>query len=276
VSSVIRHDLLCADPAVALRFYTELFGWEPLEVRIKGYEMTRLTLGERVIGAIVPFDRGGSGWIPYVQVADVDACCARVGELGGDICIDAVTGPPGRYAVASDPTEAVFSPFVPRSLPSWAADAPPACAFAWDELRTDDCDRARGFYTQLFGWTSHTVADRLVFASDELPVASVIAMPERVAHGPMWLPYVRVDDTERAAIRATKLGAKLCVSPSEDDALGTVAVVRDPTGAYLGIGESLTIRLPAPPPTARITRGKLLVPRPTRADMIRAVATRRR
>jgi uncharacterized protein len=279
MSSVIRHDLMCVDPPAAERFYGALFGWQSFDVRIKGFESKRLTLGDRVIGAIIPFDPGsgvGSSWIPYVQVADVDACCTRVTELGGDICIAAVNGPPGRYAVANDPTEALFSPFVPRSLPSWAADVPPVNAFAWDELRTDAVDAARGFYTELLGWTARDVGDCVVLASDDLPVASIVAMPEGATHAPMWIPYVKVDDAERVALRATKLGARLYVPPTDDPALGTVAVLCDPTGAYLGIGDGLSVRIPAPPKRERKTRtDALLIPRASRVAMIRAVARRR-
>jgi predicted enzyme related to lactoylglutathione lyase len=278
VSSVIRHDLMCVDPVAAERFYRDLFGWETLEVRIKGFAMKRLALGERVLGAILPFDPGhgvSSHWIPYMQVADVDACCARVTELGGDVCIAPANIPPGRFAVANDPTEALFSPFVPRSLPAWAADAAPVGAFAWDELRTDDPRAARGFYAELLGWTASELGDATILASDELPVASIVAMPERATHAPMWIPYIKVDDPERVAVRATKLGAKLRMSPTEDPTLGTIAILRDPTGAYLGIGDDLAVRVPAPPKPKTRPR-PLLIPRSSRVANIRTAAQRRR
>jgi hypothetical protein len=278
VSSVIRHDLMCVDPRVAERFYGDLFGWTTLDVRIKGFAMKRLAVGERVLGAILPFDPGhgvSSHWIPYVQVADVDACCDRVTELGGDVCIAAANIPPGRFAVVNDPTEALFSPFVPRSLPAWAADAAPVGAFAWDELRTDDPDAARAFYTELFGWSAREHAGATILASDDLPVASIVAIPERATHAPMWIPYIKVDDPERVAIRATKLGAKLRVSPMEDPALGTIAILCDPTGGCFGVGDGLSVRSVQPAPPTRTTRNGVLIPRAPRAAPRHAVARRR-
>ncbi|HEV7558711.1 MAG TPA: VOC family protein [Kofleriaceae bacterium] len=279
VSSVIRHDLMCVDPRVAERFYGELFGWETLEIRVKGFAMKRLALGERVLGAILPFDPGhgvSSHWIPYIQVADVDASCERVTELGGDVCVAPADIPPGRFAVVNDPTEALFSPFVPRSLPAWAADAAPVGAFAWDELRTDDPDAARAFYTELLGWTANELGGTTILSSDELPVASIVAMPERTTHAPMWIPYIKVDDPERIAIRATKLGAHLRLSPTEDPTLGTIAILRDPTGAYFGVGDGLSVQQLQPAtPRARSTRDGVLIPRSTRAAPRHANARRR-
>lgn len=278
MSSVIRHDLMCSDLEVAYRFYAELFGWAGLDVKIKGFEMKRLTLGERVIGALVPSNDDAS-WIPYMQVADVDACCHRVGELGGDICTTAVSGPPGRYAVVADPTEATFSPFEPRTVPAWAADAPPDNAFAWDQLRTSDPDAARAFYVELLGWSSHTVAGRVVLASDELPVASIVVDREESA----WLPFIKVDDVGRTVRAATRLGA-VVVAHDDDATLGSIAVLRDPSGAAIGIGESLAVRLPAlppnkpPHPNKQRLRTLTPIPLPTDARLasIRAMANRRR
>ena len=284
MSSVIRHDLMCADPEVAYRFYAELFGWQGLDVKIKGFEMKRLTLGERVVGAIVPFDQGAS-WIPYMQVADVSACCHRVTELGGDICIDPVSGPPGRYAVVNDPTEAVFSPFEPRTVPAWAADAPPDNAFAWDQLITTDVDAARAFYVELLGWTAHQVEGRSVLASDELPVASIAVDQLRTAgarrvdrEAPAWLPFIKVDEVDRVVRAALALGGSLETEVDDDAVLGPIAVLRDPTGAVVGVGESLVVRIPASQPEKRKRASSIPItmPRASRLANIRAVATRRR
>ena len=80
---IIRHDLMSTDPASAAAFHAALFGWRVIELQVMGFTVRRLSLGDRVLGAIMPFDPKlglPSHWVPYLQVESVDDTCRRVTE----------------------------------------------------------------------------------------------------------------------------------------------------------------------------------------------------
>lgn len=237
----VRHDLMSTDPKRAAPFYAELFGWTTKDVQVPmmgGFTVTRLLLGDRVLGAIMPFDpKHGvpSHWMGYVEVADVDACCKRVPELGGVVGMPPTTIPPGRFAILTDPGKGWLSPFAPKEPPP-VFDRGTVGAFSWHELHTTDAAAARRFYEGLFGWTSRDTpmpgGTYTVFDDERGEVGGMMTLREGSSHGPQWLPYVRVEDAARAADRAAKLGAKVPQPPREIEG-GVRVVAIDPTGAAL-------------------------------------------
>jgi uncharacterized protein len=87
------------DPATARSFYGDLFGWR---FTPEGpYTLVSTVEGDEPSGGIQ--DTGAPGndgplrsyAIPYVQVTDVAATCARVEGLGGKVLAPAVTAPNG-------------------------------------------------------------------------------------------------------------------------------------------------------------------------------------
>jgi predicted enzyme related to lactoylglutathione lyase len=52
---------------------------------------------------------------------------------------------------------------------------------------------------------------------------------------PQWVPYVQVDDPDKIAEKAKKLGATLKVPPADIPDVGRFAIMVDPQGATLGI-----------------------------------------
>jgi predicted enzyme related to lactoylglutathione lyase len=243
-SRVVRHDLMSTDQAAAARFYSDLFGWKPTEISVMGFKVVRLSLGEQVLGAVMPFDPAlghPSHWVPYMYVESVDACCKKTGELGGNVCMGGMEIPPGRFALVNDPQGAIFSPFTPKGgAPAEPPASPAPGAFCWDELLTNDPAGAKKFYTSLFGWGSkewdmgpggtYTLLQR-----GEQSIAGIMKMPSDASHRPMWLPYVAVADADAAAARAEKLGAKVAAPPNSIPDVGRMAVLADPTGASIAI-----------------------------------------
>lgn len=243
-SRFIRHDLMCTDPDAGARFYNELFGWKTTELKVMGFTVRRLSLGEQVLGAVMPFDKSlgyPSHWVPYVYVESVEDCCKRVSELGGDVCMGATEIPPGRFALVNDRRKALFSPFTPKG--GGPAEPPtPASAgsFCWDELLTNDTDGAKTFYTSLFGWGSKEwdmgpAGKYTLLLRGEGPIAGIMNMPASAPHPPMWLSYVAVDDADGTAERAKKSGGTVAAAPRDVPEVGRVAVLLDPTGASIAI-----------------------------------------
>lgn len=109
---------------------------------------------------------------------------------------------------------------------------------AYTELQTKDPARARAFYGELFGWKTdeETTPAGPYFAFQGLE-AGMTAPRDGVPAG--WIPYFPVDNAAFATRRARSLGAEVlrdCVVIEP----GTFSVVRDPTGAVLGLWEAAT------------------------------------
>ena len=240
---IVRHDLMCTDPAAAVAFYAALFGWQVTELQVMGFTVRRLTLGDRVLGAIMPFDPKlgvPSHWVPYMQVENVDEACRRVGELGGEVCMGAMDIPPGRFALTSDPSGGLFSPFTPKqSVPAMPSPAPPG-AFCWDELLSTDPEGAIAFYEALFGWKPERNAmpdgaTYTVMRRGPAMAAGVMARPARATFRSSWLPYIATANVDATAERARGLGAMITTPPADIPGIGRFAVLADPAAARFAL-----------------------------------------
>lgn len=109
-----------------------------------------------------------------------------------------------------------------------------AGTFCWMELSTTNLAASQAFYGELFDWTftadvaTHPGAS-LALREDK-PVA---ALHEGTAFG--FTAYVAVESADDAVRLATSLGATVLRAPTDVATAGRAAVVRDPTGAELGL-----------------------------------------
>jgi predicted enzyme related to lactoylglutathione lyase len=103
----------------------------------------------------------------------------------------------------------------------------------YTELHTQNPARARGFYSDLFGWTAEeTETPAGPYTMFQGLLAGLTAQRDGLPVG--WIPYVNVEDVRRATRKARELGGEVlrdCVAIPE----GTFSVVRDPTGGVLGL-----------------------------------------
>jgi hypothetical protein len=108
------NELVTSDTDGAAAFYAEIFGWGALTHGEGAGAYTEFQVAGRSIGGMMakmpemPAEMP-SYWGVYFAVADTDATVKRVGELGGSIMMPPRDIEPGRFAVAVDPTGAVFS-----------------------------------------------------------------------------------------------------------------------------------------------------------------------
>jgi hypothetical protein len=100
--------LAAEDPERAREFYASLLDWEIAE--------EGMVAGEgRPWAAIGPDGDGSSGWLPYVQVPDVDRATERALELGATVLRERTRGPAGDYATIADPTGAALALWQPTA-----------------------------------------------------------------------------------------------------------------------------------------------------------------
>ncbi len=109
------HELMTTDVDAALKFYTELFGWEtekqPME---NGTQYVVFKVGGKAVGGVMAIPPQAQGvppaWGMYVTVRDVDASAKQAQELGATLIMPPTDIPGvGRFCVIQDPQGAVIS-----------------------------------------------------------------------------------------------------------------------------------------------------------------------
>jgi predicted enzyme related to lactoylglutathione lyase len=231
----VWHDLMSTDVERARDFYIALFGWSVRTVP-GPFPYHVLSAGTHDVAGIVPFDSAlgwPSHWMPYVGVDSVDEHTQRAAAHGGHLGVPPTDIPIGRFAVVSDPTGGTYSPLAPKTehKPTSAKGT-----FVWHQLLTGDVKQALAYYRAVLGWEQRgPAAGRLaIVGAGHHDVAAILASPTAELRA-SWLSYVAVDDLDGVIARAIRLGATLAREVTDLPPLGSFALLRDPTGAELGV-----------------------------------------
>jgi uncharacterized protein len=108
------------------------------------------------------------------------------------------------------------------------------------ELHTDDAERARAFYAELFGWRVELVAaGGGSYLALELGGTVGGGIVECGIQRPLWLPYVEVEEIGEATERARRLGAAVLLEPREGPG-GWRSVASAPSGAEVALWQPKT------------------------------------
>ncbi len=232
---------LSNDLSKARAFYEGLFGWTVEEV----------TMGPRTYPMIKNDDTGIGGfrsappgvpnhWTSYLSVADVDACAKSVRSAGGSILMEPVDfGPVGRGAAVADPTGSVFCIWKGTQGDPPDPDVSSRGNFCWNECWTPDEHKALAFYERVFGFSHEAITTDpqhtyYLLKKHGMPRAG-LARSVRPGTPAMWLPYVAVNDCDGTAARATPLGGKELMPPTDIPNIGRFAIVMDSTGAPIAM-----------------------------------------
>jgi len=243
-------ELTTTDGEAAKAFYTELFGWSSHDDPIgEGMVYSMLQHEGRNAGALY-----GMGpemqkmgipphWMLYVTVADLEEAVGKARSLGASVPREPmdVMGI-GRMAVLADPTGAHLALWQPiQSHGFQVADEPGS--FCWGELLTRDPDKAKAFYTGLFGWNAKDSGsvggnDYIEWENGGKPIGGLFAMGAEMAGVPAsWMGYFMVADCDATAVRAKELGGTWIKAPDEIPDVGRFAVLQDPQGAVFSLYE---------------------------------------
>ena len=113
-----------------------------------------------------------------------------------------------------------------------------AGTFVWNELNTNDLPAAGKFYTDLFGWgMDHYSGGGMTSAMFKVGgkhVGGMVDNPDPNG-APFWLCYVNVNDLAATCARVLELGGKIVIPPTKVPNVGSIAVLQDKQGAYLGM-----------------------------------------
>jgi hypothetical protein len=115
----------------------------------------------------------------------------------------------------------------------------PAGAPCWVDLQTSDVDRARAFYTGVFGWTaaeaSADFGGYFMFVRGDRPVAGCMPADAEAPVSDVWSIYLATDDVAKTLESAVTHGGQVVVHAMPVADLGTMGFLIDPGGAGIGL-----------------------------------------
>jgi len=118
--TVLWNELSTTDPEAARRFYAAVLGWAYEEMAGPDGPYTICRAGDAMAGGLMktPAPEIPSKWVPYFQVADVDATARAIEQAGGRILFPAMdVENVGRMVWAADPTGATIAFMTPFAMP---------------------------------------------------------------------------------------------------------------------------------------------------------------
>ncbi len=117
------NELVTPDPEAAKTFFAEILGWTSRDVEMPpgpgADTYTIFMAGDKDTAGMFrmagPVSQGIlPHWMAYIAVDDVDAACAKVVGLGGEVKVQPADIPNvGRFCVIADPTGAMVSLITP-------------------------------------------------------------------------------------------------------------------------------------------------------------------
>jgi predicted enzyme related to lactoylglutathione lyase len=254
-------DAIADDAEAAMRFYAGVFGWEfsgpgaipgdpPGEyyvAQLRGRDVAGI--GRASGSSAAP----PAAWNTQVSVARADETIQRALQAGATILAEPFDAPPaGRIAVLADPTGAALCVWEPYDRQGAALVNEPS-AWAMSTLHTDDPERAKAFYGELFGWRSETFGPEETGielfalpgyvggeARQPVPrdvVAVLAPLPAgAAAGGAHWAVDFWIADADAGAAAAAQLGGSVLAAPA-DTPMFRRAVLADPHGAVFTISQ---------------------------------------
>lgn len=240
-------ELATGDQSGAKDFYTSLFGWTVNDSPMGPDDYySMFSLNERAVGAgytMRPEQREQGvppHWMVYVAVESADGTAHKAADLGGKVCAQAFdVASYGRMAVLADPTHAVFSVWEPKSHPGVGITGVDGTV-CWADLSTSDTEKAKDFYSGLFGWKiAAAEQDPSGYLHIENGSNMIGGIPHTENRDPQvpshWLVYFLVSDVDAAAKKARDLGGQYLVLPQEIPETGRMAILKDPQGAVFAL-----------------------------------------
>ncbi|MFJ9055303.1 VOC family protein [Streptomyces sp. NPDC102409] len=233
-------ELSTSDVPAARAYYAGLFGWRcETDPRPEAGGYTTARVDEDAVAALSPLYQPGRppAWTVSFAAEDADASADAVRDAGGTVLMEPMDiFDQGRFAVAADPSGAVFSLWQARAFPGAGRFNSPG-ALGWVELRTPDPQGALAFYPAALGWTADAQERFTHWGVDGADFGGLKEQDddERAGTPPHWVPYFVVSDAETTAARALTTGGEPITPPARVPGGPWVATLRDPLGARFGI-----------------------------------------
>jgi uncharacterized protein len=112
----------------------------------------------------------------------------------------------------------------------------------WTDLSTSDPEGARKFYSAVFGWKVEVNPDPQYggYALAKIAGKDVAGIgPKQMDEAPTaWTVYIGTANAAETAKKAEAAGAKIIAPVMEVGDQGHMAIIQDPSGAYLGLWQA--------------------------------------
>ena len=254
--SFIWYELMTTDPDAAAAFYGPVVGWtfaahSSPEAGGMDYRMIQRSDGGMAGGVLKLTDDMKSGgarpcWLPYLQVADVDAEVSAIEKEGGKALMPATDLDVGRIAMLADPQGIpiyIMKPIPPEGKEDAASDVfseTEAQRVRWNELASPDQAASMDFYARHFGfefnekmpmgemgdyWFIHHRGTRLGAISPQM----------NEQQPAMWLFYFGVPSVADAKAKIEAGGGQVMMGPMEVPGGDWIVIASDPQGAAFGL-----------------------------------------
>jgi predicted enzyme related to lactoylglutathione lyase len=211
---------------------------------------TMIKLGNDHVGGLFQTGEAMKGippnWASYITVEDADQTAKTAAQNGATIVkepFDVMDA--GRMAVIADPTGAVFCVWQPKEHPG-AGVLNEIGALCWNELFTNDVDRAGKFYIDTIGWTTeavdmgsagtYTLLKKKGAEKNKGGMMPITADMKGVP--PHWLAYFAVTSCDASTKKASELGGRVMMPPKDIPNVGRFSILTDPTGAVFALFET--------------------------------------
>jgi predicted enzyme related to lactoylglutathione lyase len=240
-------ELATTDQSAANKFYSSLFGWNVNDMPMGPndfYTIFRIDGRDAAAGCTLRPDQTERGvppnWMIYIAVENADQSAAKAASLGGTLLapvFDVMDA--GRMAVVQDPTGAVFCLWQAKANTGIGIAGVPG-TFCWADLITPDPERAKQFYSGLFGWQltvgQNDTSDYLHIKNGDKFIGGIPHPRHQGSNSPPhWLSYFYVADVDEAAKKAQGLGGKIYGPPMNIEGAGRMAILADPQGAAFAL-----------------------------------------
>src|SRR6202521_2986718 len=115
----------------------------------------------------------------------------------------------------------------------------------WADLSSSDAEASREYYGKLFGWKIEVSPDPQYggYALAKVGGKDVAGIgPKMMPEAPTaWTIYIGSSDAADTAKRAEAAGGKVIAPAMAVGEQGNMAVIQDPSGAYLGIWQPMAM-----------------------------------
>lgn len=253
------------DPAALVRWYEEHLGVVSDGECINFVWRDRVShqIGHTVWAAFpedtTHFTPSTKDFMLNYRVDDLDALIAELTTAGVTVTGDVREAAYGRFAQVMDPEgntielwepdDTAYAAYVhstpapePRArLASGGADTTGRAI--WFEVRVSDLNRAKAFYTEMFGWRYESLVEfdeegywQIITRHGEVQGALVRSPREAGAGGNGTIVYIHVDDLHAAMGKARSLGGHVFQRYTRiSDSAGAFAIIGDPEANRLGL-----------------------------------------
>lgn len=236
IGRFVWHDLFTRDAGLSKSFYAGVASWHfatehATEFAWGGGENDFILalIGDEAGAGFVEYSPGQSfGWVPYVEVADVDTAAARARDLDGSVAKEPFEVPGvGRNCLLRDPMGALIGICLSRhTFPT------PTKQFGVERYFTRSENFPADFYCDLFDWNTLPLdgpgvdSHRIIRSGVEIALHTIAET--HPSSGAGWVPSIRVKQLSDALRKVrthegSVIGPDWC-DPNDDNC----ALVCDP------------------------------------------------